>query len=274
MTLSNLQPDNQNEKGLSRLTDLQEIWLKLSPTNQEICKAVHLSPKLRDDPNPKFNIAYSIQTIQQLLGVKQENELPKESRTQLVEFIYESYPYLTSQEFIVAIKLNLKGDLAPVKLPNGQTADRIECFGRVDVQYLTSVILEYQKSKQRAILAEKAAIEKMKDSMPKTKATPEESWNYILKEFKENGTPPKSSDWSGAFNYLWRSGKAKEFCDVSEFGEKAKKVIMDELTNRLKKASNLFERAEIEIDMQENMINMEIRKRFIIKYLYDNKDNL
>jgi len=236
-----------------------------------ICEAITLHQKLRDEHSPKTSLIYALQTIQQLLSIKSENELPKESRNVLVEFLIESYPNMTAKEMVVAIKLNLKGDLAPVKLPNGQTADRIECFGRIDSQFLTSVFNEFQKSKQRAMLAEKAAIEKMKDQQPRVKASPEESWNYILNEFKKNNQPPKSADWSGAFKHLWETGIAKEFCDVAEFGKKANEVIMDELSRKLKNAVNLFDRAQIEIDMQPNMVNLEIRKRFIIKYLYESK---
>lgn len=237
-----------------------------------ICEAITNHLILREEHNPKSSLIYALQTIQQLLSIKAENELPKESRNILVEFLIESYPNMTAKEMVVAVKLNLKGDLAPVKLPNGQMADRIECFGRIDSQFLTSVFNEFQKSKQRAMLAEKAAKEKIKDAMPVIKATPEESWNLILKEFKENNQLPKFANWSAAFDYLWISGKAKEFCDVGEFGEKAKIVIMDELQKKLKVATNLIDRAAIEIDMQQSSINYEIRKRFIIKYLYENKE--
>ena len=237
----------------------------MSPNNTEIIKAVQ-GIKIREIPDPKLSVYHALASIAQLLAVKPENELKYEDRLALTDFLIQSYQSMTPKEMVIAVKMNLIGDLAPVKLPNGQTTDRVECFGRIDAQYLTHVFTEYQKAKQRAMLAFKAADEKLKDSIKPEKATPEKHLGFVIGYFEEHGQPPQFADWNMLFTYLWKNEKISSR-ELIPFKYDQEPAIKSELYAKLKTASTRSERAAIEIDLQENSINLELRKRFIAKWL-------
>lgn len=200
------------------------------------------------------------------MAIKTENELDYNARQALTEFLITSYPNMTCEEMVASVKMNLIGYLAPVKLPNGQTADRVECFGRIDAQYLTHVFLEFQKSKQRAMLAFREAAEKLKDGIPAPKTTPKEHLLFVLEYYRDHQEPPKFADWNMLFVYLWKNKKLNT-SELTQFREDEEPKLKAELWAKLKSSANRSERSAIEIDLQANSIQLELRKRYIAKWL-------
>lgn len=227
--------------------------------------------KLKDDANAQLRVMHSLASISQLLQVQEQYHLDYNARKILIDFILESYPNMTPEEMVIAVKMNLIGELAPVKLSNGLTADRVEFFQRIDSKYLTSVFLEFQKKKQQAMLAHKAAQEKLKDEEPKEIQSREQAYIFIKKHLEENnGTPPYLANYSGAFEWMYSNDMVIEQEELIKWMKVEKDKLIQKYTNELKLCFNQKERNEVDVKLKDESIKLELRKIYVLNHINGN----
>lgn len=189
---------------------------------------------------------------------KQPNALEIEI---IADFLKRKKPHLSIEEIVVAIEMNTAHEL-----PN-----KIDHYQMFNCDFLMNITDQYEVMRAKAKLNEKAAIEKVKMNQPQPKQTAEEAFNFIRNHYIEQNEMPKFANWSGAFDHLWQTKQAQEFTDLKAFKEKYEPLILADLNRKHKLATNLAERAEIEIDMQNNSVNDQIRRIFVTKFIEKNK---
>lgn len=215
--------------------------------------------KIREFPGDtkSLKLLHVIASIQTLLDATESPSY--ESKQALVNLLIESYSHLSCEEMVCAVKLNLTGTY-------GET---IQCYNKIDIQYLTKCFNEYNKFKQRAILAHKAVMESEKDKQPILKATPEESYKFIKNYFEQNKMLPHTADWYGCFHHMYYN-RMLDVDALKSFMGKEKPKLIEEINAKIKTSSNLVDKRVLELQLEETAVSLHLRK----KYIHENAEKL
>ena len=174
----------------------------------------------------------------------------------IVDQLQKYHSMITVEEVSTAIELNCAGKLA----------SKIECYGQISANYLADVINLYQNEKLKTALKVKEMNEKMESEKPKEVATPEQCYNFIKNYKKEFGNVPKFADWHKAFDWMWKNGLTKPKDELIEWMNFEKSVLIAKITGRIKTASTLTEKRELELQLEEDAIKLELRKMYLTEH--------
>lgn len=176
----------------------------------------------------------------------------------LAQYLKDVHPLVTLEEVVVALKLN----------NSNQLPKKVEHYGTFSGSYISDVIYQYQDhAKLQTVLKVKEIMDNQESDKPKKVATPEQCYNFIKKFKTENGTMPQFADWHKAFDWMWQNGLTKPRPELIEWMNFEKQVLIAKITGRIKTASNLTEKRELELSLSEEAIKLELRKMYITEHL-------
>lgn len=185
----------------------------------------------------------------------------------LAQYVKEYHPAHTVEEIKVAIEMNNAGKFHK----------KIEHFQVFSGSYISDILNLYDEEKLNTVknitqINFKEAEQKRMEEYNELQKSENHitHWNSITKWISDNKIIPPAANWSKLFDYLWKESKAFTFDELSDYMATEKPKIIAEIQNKLKTTINRGDRAALEIDLQENSLKQELRKRVVIKYLQDN----
>lgn len=230
----------------------------MSSTQTQIFLSYHRQEKLKDEDLDSLTerIRALLLPFSIILGI---NTQPTDIEISvLAQYLKESHPLIALEEVVVALKLN----------NSNQLPKKIEHYGTFSGSYLSDVIYQYQDhAKIQTVLKVKEIMDNQQSDKPKEVATPDQCYNMIKKFKAENGTFPQFADWHKAFDWMWQNGLTKPKAELIEWMNFEKSVLIAKITGRIKSASNLTEKRELELQLQEDAIKLELRKMYITEHL-------
>jgi len=166
-------------------------------------------------------------------------------------------------------------ELAVISNIENRNASKVEFFGTISIQFLADCLFQYQETRRKAILNDKAKVLPQRAEDNSAEAIFERNkaiWNGLLLSAKDNWEIPKFAGWSAAFNYLRESGQFDLYGMTIERMHEIKVIVQQNLKKEAQSlglTGDKSMRGEIEMLLSDDTLVAEGRK-FVIKEILQN----
>lgn len=249
--------DEYQKKTLQTLLTKDHPQVRSNPDNQ-IRWASSCEPYIGNVPAEQQEGALRnvLGKIILLCGVKEAPS--REMVVMMLEFLRKHYSRITFAEILIAAELNLAGAIADTD------GKRVEHYQQIDIPFITSLLNAYQNRRRQAFAPQARVVE----DVDRTRMSHKEAYDGYMKFVKENNAPPTAWNWTGVFRHAYETQQMPMSREqMSAWYELEAQKIDAELMARKKLAANLLERREIEIQMLDEAVKAECRKRFVLEFL-------
>jgi len=160
---------------------------------------------------------------------------------------------------MLAIDMNLNGEFAKPE------AERIEPYGLVDISYLTKILNAYSTRKRLAFVEfNKLKADKLRQEPPH-KSDPQKCYENLRDYFILNRELPLTADWWAIFEYMWKERLTENDLALKDFFEEESQKIRSKIQQQLLTCSSLFEKRQLEMELEESKIRLDCRKLYVQK---------
>lgn len=164
-------------------------------------------------------------------------------------------------------------ELAVISNIENRNASKVEFFGTISIQFLADCLFQYQETRRKAVLSDKAKVLPLTTEDNSAEAIYERNraiWNGLLLAAKDNWEIPKFAGWSAAFNFLRESRQFDQYGITIQRMHEIKAIVKQKLIKESRLIRITADKPmtrEIELLLSEENLKAEGRKFVIIEIL-------
>jgi len=166
-------------------------------------------------------------------------------------------------------------ELAVISNIENRNTSKVEFFGTISIQFIADCLFQYQETRRKAILSDKAKVLPQRTEDNSAEAIFERNraiWNGLLLSAKDNWEIPKFAGWSAAFNYLRDSDEFDLYGMTIQRMHEIKVIVKQNMTKEAQLKRVTADKSmlrEIELLLSDENLQAEGRK-FVIKEILQN----
>jgi hypothetical protein len=179
----------------------------------------------------------------------------------MVATILKHYRSFTVNEMTTAFEFNLTGELT-------EDGSKVNHFQSFTFEFFSEVMKSFRERKARAFsVFNRAKPSMLEEPEPMDK---EGAFHGLVNYRLTNGQFPFGWDWNGAFKYMWKNNLMPDDETMKDIMADMMEKKRELAAKKMKLATNLKERKEIEEESTEDSLKTSCRKEFVINYIEQN----
>ena len=215
--------------------------------------------KIRDMADPYTPLNHLVAKLLLLYNVKTEDRPDEAYHRIMLEGLSKYHGNWTVEEIYLACELNLHNKLFT----------KVEHFGRITADFISSVLHCYSEEKKSAVLKEKARQEKHKTNDLSYGYTPIAMWQGAVEYVKVTNELPMYWNWDKAYTHLHDAGKL-DYLTLEEklrIKELMTTQVQAEQNKTMRSAGDMISYRKAKGAELEELIKNECKKYVVLNHL-------